>query len=118
MIYEFVLELLNDLEPRVKPMFGVKSIYIGEKLYLALRKKEKNPVDNGVWLGCEFEHHESLKATFPSLRKLQTIPINKWLILPEDADDFEEAVTRVCELIKRGDPRIGVVPKPKKKKKK
>ena len=36
--------------------------------------------------------------------------------LPANAEDFEEVAIEICELIKAGDPRIGVLPKPKKKK--
>jgi len=46
---------------------------------------------------------------FPSIRKLQIYKIKKWLLLPLDADDFEESAIKMCELIKQGDERIGVV---------
>jgi hypothetical protein len=32
------------------------------------------------------------------------------MVLPTDADDFEEAALRACELVLAGDPRIGKVP--------
>ncbi|MBA3706177.1 MAG: hypothetical protein H0W84_09845 [Bacteroidetes bacterium] len=40
-----------------------------------------------------------------------------WQILPVDADDFETSVNRVCELILKGDVRIGKIPKPRQSKK-
>jgi hypothetical protein len=42
--------------------------------------------------------------------------VTAWQNIPSEADDFEETVLRVCELILHGDPRIGKVPKPRKKK--
>jgi hypothetical protein len=38
-----------------------------------------------------------------------------WRLLPADAADFEGSVVRACELIVLGDPRIGRVPKGKKR---
>jgi len=118
MPYEFIFDLLYPLEPTIKKMFGVSALYIDEKIYFALRKKEDNTADNGIWIGTEIEHHESLKKDFPVLTHLHNIPIKKWLLLHEDEDNFEEVTTQICELIKKGDPRIGVLPKPKKKRKK
>jgi hypothetical protein len=34
-----------------------------------------------------------------------------------DADDFEESVNKVCELVLKNDPRIGRIPAKKKPKK-
>jgi hypothetical protein len=33
-----------------------------------------------------------------------------WQLLPADAENFEEAALRACELVLAGDPRIGKVP--------
>ena len=37
--------------------------------------------------------------------------VTSWQILPVDAPDFEKAALRACELILARDPRIGKVPK-------
>jgi hypothetical protein len=37
--------------------------------------------------------------------------VTGWQILPADAPDFEESALRACELIAAKDPRIGKVPK-------
>lgn len=116
MPHEFLLDYLYPLELRVKKMFGNHSIYIGPKIYLATRKSTKNPLDDGIWIGTKFEHHESLKAQFPSITNLNIYNVKKWLLLPVTAPDFEEVAIEICELIKADDPRIGVLPKPKKKK--
>jgi hypothetical protein len=38
-----------------------------------------------------------------------------WQVLPADGRDFEEAALRACELILAKDPRIGKVPKAKRR---
>lgn len=116
MPHEFILDYLYPLEPRIKKMFGNSSLYIGEKIYLATRDSDKNTLDNGIWLGTKIEHHESLMKQFPSLTNLRFYKIKKWLLLPVDAPDFEEVAIEICELIKADDPRVGVIPKAKKKK--
>jgi hypothetical protein len=35
-------------------------------------------------------------------------------MISENEDDFEESVSRICELIRKGDQRIGTLPKKKK----
>jgi hypothetical protein len=120
MPFQFVLEELDKLNPTVKPMFGCHAIYIGPKIVIIVRKKEDGDVDNGVWIATTEEHHASLKSIFPSLRNITIFGEKKssWQILPEDSPDFEESAFRACELILKGDPKIGKIPKPKKKAKK
>ena len=36
--------------------------------------------------------------------------VTGWQVLPAEANDFEEAALRACELVVAGDPRIGKVP--------
>jgi hypothetical protein len=54
------------------------------------------------------------------MRSINVLGIGEtnWQILPVDEDNFEESALKVCELILKGDPRIGNIPKSKKKKKK
>jgi hypothetical protein len=91
-------------------------VYAGEKIVLVLRDKPGGR-DNGVWLATTVEHHESLRAEFPNLKSIGVLgkEVTGWQILPSEAPDFEEAALRACELIAAGDPRIGKIPKPKKK---
>ena len=113
MPFEFILDHLYPLEPTIKQMFGTHSIYIDDKIYLAARQREKHPEDNGLWIGTSMEHHESLFSQFPSLTYLNSIKMKKWLLLAETVEDFEEVAIEICELIKAGDPRVGVLPKKK-----
>jgi len=101
-------------------MFGCHAIYVKDKIIGVLRKKGVEDPDNGMWIATTPQHHASLKSEFPSLRSIKVLGGNgsSWQILPEDADDFEESVFNACDLILRGDSRIGKVPSPKRKKKK
>jgi len=117
--FEFVLEELDRIQPRVKPMFGCYAIYVGEKLVLILRNRNDHPDDNGVWMAALHAYHASLKKEFPCMRSVQLLGSAEsvWQNIPVDEDDFEELVLKACRLILKGDVRIGKIPKPKKKKK-
>ena len=71
------------------------------------------------WQGvlvCTFhEHQPSLLAEFPSLR--QHPVLKKWLYLPETADDFEDVARRLVQCVLKRDPRLGIPPSPRKKRK-
>jgi hypothetical protein len=110
--HEFVLDALASLSPRTNPMFGCLAIYVGEKIVLILRDKPTATDDNGVWLATTHEHHESLRRDFPNMRSIAVLgkKPTAWQTLPADADDFEDAALRACELVLAGDPRIGKVP--------
>jgi hypothetical protein len=116
--FDFVLEELDRVHPRVRPMFGCYAIYVGEKMVLMLRQRKDHPSDNGVWLATPHEHHESLKKEFPCMRSVRLLGAAEtvWQNIPADTDDFETLVLKVCGLIIKGDRRIGKIPKPKKKK--
>ncbi|HXW54730.1 MAG TPA: hypothetical protein VEJ67_03195 [Candidatus Cybelea sp.] len=111
--YEFVLDRLVAASPWTRPMFGCLAVYVGEKIVLLLRDKSTRPCDNGVWLATTEEHHESLRREFPCLRSIELgrKPVTGWQVIPADAPDFEEAALGACELVMRGDPRIGKVPR-------
>ena len=117
--FEFVLDELDRIQPRVKPMFGCYAIYVGEKLVLILRERNDHRDDNGVWMAALHEHHASLKKEFPCMRSVRLLGSAEsvWQNIPVDEDDFEELVLKACRLILKGDVRIGKIPKPKKKKK-
>jgi hypothetical protein len=112
--HEFVLDALAPLSPRTRPMFGCLAVYVGDKIVLILRNKDEpgQTADNGVWLATTEEHHQSLRRDFPSMRSIQVFgtKVTGWQVLPADAEDFEEAALRACELVLAGDPRIGKVP--------
>jgi len=110
--HAFVLDAIASLPPRTHPMFGCLAIYVQDKIVLILRDKRDQTADNGVWLATTDEHHQSLRREFPNMRSIQVLgkKVTGWQILPADAQDFEEAALRACELVIAGDPRIGKVP--------
>jgi len=116
--FPFVIEALDRLHPRIKPMFGCFAIYIGDKMVLMLRQRPDYPHDNGVWLASPLEHHQSLKKEFPCMRSVSLLGKAEtvWQNISIDEDDFEELVLKACGLILKGDVRIGKVPKERKKK--
>jgi hypothetical protein len=117
--FEFVLDALSPLEPTTRPVFGCLAIYVGAKIVLILRDKPAPSPDNGVWLATTLEHHESLRQEFPHMRSIGVFgsAVTGWQILPSDAPDFEEAALRACDLVIARDPRIGKIPKAKKRRK-
>lgn len=111
--FQFVLDELLPVRPAVKQMFGFTYIYLDEKLLLSLRESVKQPQFNGVWLYTEAEHIESLRREFPQLPRRCFWRSRKsgsgWVILASTLEDFEECAFRACELILRGDRRVGRV---------
>ncbi len=107
--FEFVLEQLYSVNVEIRPMFGCFALYVHNKIVLILRKRNTSTKDNGVWLATSKEHHASLKRAFPSMRSIKFLggKESNWQNLPADADDFEEMVTKACEMILHGDSRIG-----------
>ena len=92
-------------------MFGAKAVYLDGRLVLCFSSREEPW--RGVLVCTEREHHASLRARFPSLSPHPVLP--KWLYLPESAGDFERAAGQLVELARDRDPRIGVAPSPRKR---
>jgi hypothetical protein len=111
--YEFVLDAVSQIPIETRSMFGCLAVYVGDKIVLMLREKQKQTEDNGVWLATTKEHHQSLRREFPYMRSIQLLgkEVTGWQVLSADAPDFESAALRACELIIARDPRIGKVPK-------
>ena len=115
--FDFVIENLFAANPTVKPMFGAYAVYIENKIVLILR--DKNDEDSGVWLATSVEHQASLKKDFPSMRSIRIFGSGEssWQVISKEENDFETSINLACELILKGDIRIGKIPKPKRKKK-
>jgi len=109
--FPFVFEELSPIRPTIKHWFGFTSIYLDEKLLCSLRDNTKQPNSNGIWLYTTAEHVESLAREFPELPRQQlwrSRSGNKaWLVLASRLEGFEEYAFKACELILRGDQRIG-----------
>ena len=109
--FPFVLEELASIRPTVKQVFGFTHVYLDDRLLFSLRDSINKPGSNGMWLYTTAEHVESLGREFPQLsrRYLWRSGRNAWVILASKLEGFEEYVFRACDLILRGDPRIGRV---------
>ncbi len=117
--HSFVLEALMDsriaADVRVNLMFGTHAIYVGDRIVLALRHREKSLMDNGVWVVLNPETRESVKSEFPALRPIEMFRSNSeggptWLCLGEDVEDFEGLALSIVECLIKGDERFGKVP--------
>jgi len=110
--HEFVLDAIAPASPVTRPMFGCTAVYVKDKIVLILRERQDGTRDNGVWLATTEEHHASLGREFPNMRSIQAFgkDVTGWQVLPVDSRDFEESALRACELVLKGDPRIGKVP--------
>ena len=95
-----------------KPMFGSVGCYYDGRIVLVLSAREEPW--RGLLVTTDREHHKSLLEQFPSLAPHEILP--KWLYLPESDDCFEPTAQRLVELILNRDPRMGTIPKKKKKK--
>lgn len=124
--FDFILDLLSPLSfgegpgsVSVRQMFGCHAIYSNRKILLIVRKKNDHRDANGIWIATGKEHHASLKTILPSMRSVYILSDGKnetgWQMIHEEADDFEESATKICELILKGDERIGKIPKQRKK---
>ena len=100
-----------------EPTFVLKSWFGGRTIMLHGNHQLFLTTQGEPWQGvlvCTFhEHHESLRAEFPSLG--QHPVLGKWLYLPESAETFERDAKRLVQLVRARDPRLGIPPSPKKK---
>lgn len=95
----------------LRSMFGAKAAYLGGKMVLCFTAGEEPW--RGVLVCTEREHQPALIADFPELKPHSILP--KWLYLPETAPKFEKQAVALVKLARQRDPRIGIIPKPRKK---
>ncbi len=102
-----------------EPTFELKSWFGGSTLMLHGRHTLFLTTQGEPWQGvlvCTFhEHQPSLLAEFPALRPHPIL--KKWLYLPENAATFEADARRLVRRVRVRDPRIGIEPSARKKKK-
>jgi hypothetical protein len=112
--FDFILDYLQPVEVKIRPMFGMFAIYLDKRIMMVLRERKEEPASNGVWLATSSEYHKSLKKDLPSLKPITLLTKGgretEWQLIPADANDFESSVIKACEFIIRGDPRIGKIP--------
>ena len=96
----------------LRAMFGAKAVYLDGKLMLCFCASEEPW--RGLLVCTDRDRQAALQSDFPELSPHPILP--KWLYLPESADAFERSAPRLVALVRRRDPRIGVVPRPQKSK--
>lgn len=103
----------------MEPTFVLKSWFGGRSIMLRGKHQLFLTTQGEPWQGvlvCTFrEHQPSLLADFPSLRPHPIL--GKWLYLPETCETFERDALALVRLARAGDPRLGVGPSPRKKRK-
>ncbi|HWA87573.1 MAG TPA: hypothetical protein VG710_15190 [Opitutus sp.] len=104
--------LENDPTFVLRSMFGAKSVYLSGKIMLCFCAGDEPW--RGVLVATDQTRHTALIAEFPELAPHRILP--KWLYLSESCDRFERLAAMLVALARIRDPRIGVIPKPKKSK--
>jgi hypothetical protein len=94
-----------------KQMFGCDAAYLDGLLCLVAADREK-PF-NGLLVCTSHDRHAALVSELPALRPHPVL--GKWLYVPQDDSAFEDTVEAVIALVLARDPRIGVEPKPRKR---
>lgn len=94
-----------------RAMFGAQAVYLEGLMMLCFCAGEEPW--RGVLVCTSREHHAALRADFPVLAPHSILP--KWLYLPESADTFERDAAALVALARRRDPRIGIAPQTRKR---
>ncbi|KAF0094107.1 MAG: hypothetical protein E1N59_2168 [Puniceicoccaceae bacterium 5H] len=109
-IAEPLLQRADCVERR---MFGAEAYYLGGKLVLLTTDGEE------PWKGCLFpaerDQHAAILREFTALSEHPQL--SKWLYLPQIHPEFEELAQELVQRCLAEDPRFGVIPPPKRKKK-
>jgi len=107
--YNFIFDHLGSLELVIKPMFGCYLIYAGNKMILFLRKRENEPMYNGIYVAASENYFDSLANDIGMNYQNDFFKNDKrrWLFIPERDERFEPSVLMACRLIIKKDKRIG-----------
>ncbi|NML34704.1 hypothetical protein [Paraburkholderia antibiotica] len=95
-------------------MFGSDAAYIDGLLCLIAADRAKPW--NGLLVCTSREQHAALIADVPALRPHPVL--GKWLYVPQEDPAFEDTVEKMTALVLARDPRVGVEPKPRKRRSK
>ena len=115
--FDFILDYLYPKEIIIKPMFGCFGLYMNNKIYFFLRKRDDNKELNGVWIALATpDDYRSLATEMPSINQDKILvedkkSNSKWLLLSAFDDQFESLVIKACDLILNNDKRIGKITK-------
>ena len=111
---EWLFEPLESQSTYIRrKMFGCEAAYLNGRLMLILAAGEEPW--NGVLIATSREFHAELQSQWACL--LSHPVLGKWLYLSQNDPEFESTAVAVVASVVRGDGRIGVEPKPRKRKK-
>jgi hypothetical protein len=94
--------------------FGCRAIYLHGLMVLVLCSGEEPW--NGLLIPTDHQFHDDILKDFKDM--VQHPVLKKWLYLPETSEDFETVAMDIVEAIRINDPRFGVEPKEKSRRKK
>ena len=112
---EWLFEPLEDQPGYMRrKFFSGEAAYLNGRLSLIIIAKEEPW--NGLLVITGRESHSALQAQWKQLKPHEVL--GKWLYLSQGNPAFETVATSIVQSILRGDERIGIEPKLKKKRKK
>lgn len=107
MTHSWIWEQFEDRPDYVrKHMFGCQAVYLSGRIVFCVGCRQ--PPWSGLLLPVAREHHASLMDDFSFLQPHPVL--GKWLYLPDADDRFEYNAQAVLDAIANGDPRLGVIP--------
>jgi len=109
----WLYEPLED-DPRFerRKLFSTDAAYLGDQIYFTLKD---GPEPWGGLLVCTSrDRHAALTADFPQLKPHAVL--GKWLYLSQFHPEFESIAPELIALALARDPRLGVLPKPRRRK--
>jgi hypothetical protein len=110
---EWLIEPLEQADTYIrKKMFGCEAVYLNGRLMLVLAVGGEPW--NGLLVATSHEHHPALQQQWPNLKA--HLVLGKWLYVSQDDAAFESTATAIVKCILKSDERIGVEPRPRKKK--
>jgi hypothetical protein len=95
----------------LRPMFGCLACYLHGRLVVLLA--DRRPPWRGVLFPTERDAHRPLRSEFPALAPHPVL--GKWLFLADGTDDLESVGAALVGRAIANDPRLGVEPKPKRR---
>jgi hypothetical protein len=106
---ELIETIAEDESFVTRITFGSLSCYLHGRLKIVLADGER-PWD-GVLVPTAAEHHASLRRSLPALRRHPVL--GKWLYLAASVESFEDDARAIAALAIDDDPRVGVEPRPR-----
>ncbi len=107
--FNFILQLVYPVRPKVVKMLGGYALYQNKRLLFFLRERSTEIEFNGVFVATQPQFYVELQKEIHHSKMEFDLDGSKdsWIFISEDLDDFQDKVLKACELVKKGDMRIG-----------